>query len=77
MLESGEAIMRTNIVLDDELVHKAMEYSHAKTKRDVVDFALREYVESRERTERIMAFFGSDVIDPDYDYKAARAGEAR
>ncbi|MGH8273649.1 MAG: type II toxin-antitoxin system VapB family antitoxin [Gammaproteobacteria bacterium] len=66
--------MRTNIVLDDKLVRKAMKYSRAKTKRDVVDIALREYVRSRERTRRIMEFFGSDAIDPDYDYKAARAG---
>ncbi|MGH8272673.1 MAG: type II toxin-antitoxin system VapB family antitoxin [Gammaproteobacteria bacterium] len=69
--------MRTNIVLDDELVEKAMEYSHVKTKREAVNLALREYVDRRERTRRIMEFFGSDVIDPDYDYKAARAGEAR
>jgi len=68
--------MRTNIVLDDELMRKTMKYSHAKTKRDAVNLALREYVDSRERTQRIMEFFGSDVIDPDYDYKAARAGEA-
>ncbi|MGH8272618.1 MAG: type II toxin-antitoxin system VapB family antitoxin [Gammaproteobacteria bacterium] len=69
--------MRTNIVLDDELVQKAMKYSRTKTKRDVVNLALREYVQSRERTRRIMEFFGSDVIDPSYDYKAARAGDAR
>jgi Arc/MetJ family transcription regulator len=68
--------MRTNIVLDDELVEKTMEYSHAKTKREAVNVALREYVDSRER-RRILEMFGSDVIDPDYDYKAARAGEAR
>jgi len=69
--------MRTNIVLDEKLVRKAMKLSRAKTKRDVVHLALTEYVAARERTVRIMEFFGSDVIDPDYDYKAARAGEAR
>lgn len=69
--------MRTNIVLDEKLVRKAMKLSRAKTKRDVVHLALSEYVAARERTARIMEFFGSEVIDPDYDHKAARAGEAR
>ena len=66
--------MRTNIVLDDKLVKKALKLSQAKTKRDIVNIALKEYVESRERTSSLMEFFGSDVIDPSYDYKAARVG---
>jgi Arc/MetJ family transcription regulator len=69
--------MRTNIVLDDALVQEAMKYTHAKSKREVVDLALRELVNSHERRQRLEEFFGSDVIDPDYDYKAARVGEAR
>lgn len=69
--------MRTNIVLDDELVAKAMQYSRTTTKRDAVHAALEEFVASRERRERIQEFFGSDCIDPTYDYKAARAGEAK
>lgn len=69
--------MRTNIVLDEALVRKAMKYSGAHTKREVVDTALQKYVESCERQSRLREFFGSDVIDPNYDYKAARAGEAR
>jgi hypothetical protein len=68
--------MRTNIVLDDKLLKKVMKLSQAKTKRDAVHAALKEYAESRERTASIMEFFGSDVIDPAYDYKAARAGTA-
>ncbi len=68
--------MRTNIVLDDELVSKAMQYSKATTKRDAVHLALKEFVASRERLG-ILEMFGSDCIDPSYDYKAARAGEAR
>ena len=35
---------RTNIVLDDALVKQAMRVSGAKTKRQVVDRALRELV---------------------------------
>ena len=68
--------MRTNIVLDDKLLKKTMSMSRTKTKREAVNLALKEFVASRERM-KILEFFGSDVIDPDYDYKAARAGRAR
>ena len=36
---------RTNIVLDDGLIKQAMQVSGAKTKRQAVDWALRELVE--------------------------------
>jgi len=68
--------MRTNIVLDDKLVKKAMKLSNAKSKREVVNLALKEYVEAQERLTTMKEFFGSGGIDPAYDYKAARAGEA-
>jgi Arc/MetJ family transcription regulator len=67
--------MRTNIVLDDILVQEALALSGAKTKRELVDRALRELVE-RLRRRDILDLYGSDGIDPDYDYKAARSGEA-
>jgi Arc/MetJ family transcription regulator len=35
---------RTNIVLDDDLIRRAMQVSGAKTKREAVDRALRELV---------------------------------
>lgn len=35
---------RTNIVLDDDLIKRAMQVSGAKTKRQAVDRALRELV---------------------------------
>ena len=41
--------MRTNIVLDDELVEEAFRRSDARTKRKLVDLALREFVENRRR----------------------------
>jgi len=67
--------MRTNIVLDDPLVAEAMRLTHSKTKREVVDLALRELVASRQRPN-LRELFGSDLIDPDYDYKQARAGRS-
>ena len=63
--------MRTNIVLDDKLVKQALKLANAKTKREVVNIALKEYVESRQRL-KVLEMFGSDGIDPNYDYKAAR-----
>jgi Arc/MetJ family transcription regulator len=37
-------VARTNIVLDDDLIKRAMQVSGAKTKRQAVDRALRELV---------------------------------
>jgi len=36
--------MRTNIVLDDEIIKEAKKLTSLKTKKDVVDFALRELI---------------------------------
>jgi Arc/MetJ family transcription regulator len=38
---------RTNIVLDEDLVKQAMQVSGAKTKREAVDWALREMIARR------------------------------
>lgn len=39
--------MRTNIVIDDELMAKAQELAGTATKRETVDLALRELVQRR------------------------------
>lgn len=39
--------MRTNIDLDDDLVEEAMRYSSARTKRALVEEALRTFVDVR------------------------------
>jgi len=41
--------MRTNIVIDDELLKEAMKYSKLKTKKDVVNLALKEFVENAKK----------------------------
>jgi len=41
--------MRTNIVIDDELMAEAQELAGAKTMKETVDLALRELVNSRKR----------------------------
>ena len=41
--------MRTNIVIDDTLIAKAMNYTGPRTKKEVVHFALEEIVRREER----------------------------
>ena len=48
--------MRTNIVLDAKL-EKGMKYTGIRTKKDLVDFALRELVRRKER-KRILVLKG-------------------
>lgn len=65
--------MRTNIVLDDRLVARAMKLAGAKTKREAVHVALREFVRSRSRPD-VRDVYGIGGLDPTYDYKKLRAG---
>ncbi len=65
--------MRTNIVLDDELVEEAFKHSDAKTKRELVDLALREFVENHKRKD-IRELRGEISFHPGYDYKKLREG---
>ena len=41
--------MRTNIVLDDKLIERAQKLSGIKTKREVVQEALRTFIQLREQ----------------------------
>lgn len=70
--------MRTNIVLDDKLVRAAMKFSGAKTKREVVDLALKRLVEDQKsRSVRILELAGDACIDPEYDVRAVRSRMSR
>jgi Arc/MetJ family transcription regulator len=44
--------MRTNIDLDDELLREARKYSSASTKREIVEEALRTFVELKSNERR-------------------------
>ena len=68
--------MRTNIVLDDRIVTEAMKLTKAKTKREVVDLALREIVALRKR-KNMLDLVGQDLIAPDYDVRIVRASMNR
>jgi len=65
--------MRTNIVLDDRLVEEAMALAGLRTKREVVERALQEFVAFRKRLD-LRALRGAGLIDDAYDYKRLRAG---
>lgn len=66
--------MRTNIVLDDHLVEEALRLSKLKTKRELVEQALREFVAFRKRLD-VRELKGKRDIRDDYDYKSLRVGE--
>lgn len=63
--------MRTNIDLDDELVREALKASGAKTKKELVHLALREFLENRRRLN-LLDLEGRIEFAEDYDYKEMR-----
>lgn len=67
--------MRTNIVLEPDLVDRAMRFGEASTKRELVRLALQEYVDRREARD-LRDLYGAGGISDNYDYKALRAGGA-
>ncbi|MDA3957725.1 type II toxin-antitoxin system VapB family antitoxin [Oceanispirochaeta sp.] len=67
--------MRTNVVLDDNLVAEAFKYSdNIKTKKDLIEIALREFVKNR-KMKNLQDLKGKIKFADGYDYKKMRAGE--
>ena len=66
--------MRTNVVLDDDLINEAIKLSGAKTKKDVINFALREFVAMRKRANLLDLEGKVEFLD-DYNYKALRENQ--
>lgn len=66
--------MRTNIVLDADLVAEAFRLTDVKTKRELVDLALREFVDLRKRRD-MRELRGKISFSENYDYKALREGK--
>lgn len=63
--------MRTNIVLDDDLLREGFKHSRAKTKKELVHQALQEFVENRKRLN-LLDLKGKIAFVDGYDYKALR-----
>lgn len=64
--------MRTNVMLNNELVDEAFKFSQSiSTKRELIETALREYVNNRKR-KNIRELRGIISFSDDYDYKKMR-----
>jgi Arc/MetJ family transcription regulator len=64
--------MRTNVVLNDELVEEAFKFSKViSTKRELIEIALQEYVNNRKR-KNLKELKGKLHFSKDYDYKKMR-----
>ena len=64
--------MRTNVVLNDALVDEAFKYARTvSTKRELIETALKEYVDNRKR-KNIQDLKGKIQFSDDYDYKVMR-----
>ncbi len=65
--------MRTNIVIDDQLIEQAKIISGLSTKKEVVQLALEEYVKNKSRKD-LQELKGKIEFIDGYDYKAIREG---
>ena len=63
--------MRTNIVLDDDLVEEAERLTGIKTKRALVREGLRALIATKRRRS-LLELAGKVTLAPGYDYKARR-----
>jgi len=63
--------MRTNIVIDDELLAEAFSVSTARTKKDLVHEALRTLIQLKKR-KNMTELAGLIELHDDYDHKSLR-----
>jgi Arc/MetJ family transcription regulator len=63
--------MRTNIDIDDDLLKEAFSFSSAKTKKELIHEALKEFIRIRKRKE-LTELAGQIQFRKDYDHKAMR-----
>jgi len=63
--------MRTNIELNDALIEEAMKYTSLKTKKDIINEALKEFVANHKRLS-MMDLKGKIEFADGYDHKALR-----
>lgn len=69
--------MRTNIVIDGRLIEEAMNYTGLRTKKKVVDFALRELIKRKKR-KKILDFKGRLRWEGDLDeMRSSRSDDTR
>ncbi|MDA8272927.1 MAG: type II toxin-antitoxin system VapB family antitoxin [Deltaproteobacteria bacterium] len=68
--------MRTNIVLNDLLMEEAMKLTNIKTKKELINLALKELVENYKR-KNLIELKGTIKFIEGYDYKSMREGRTK
>ncbi|SMM97912.1 hypothetical protein SPONN_236 [uncultured Candidatus Thioglobus sp.] len=66
---------RTNVVLDEKIVQEAMEIGHIKTKRALIDTAIKEFIAKRRKNtlvDFLVELNGESPFYEGYDYKNMR-----
>ncbi len=64
--------MRTNIVLDDDVVEEAFKYAeNIHTKKDLIDIALKEYIQNH-KIKDLREIRGKIQFAADYDFRKMR-----
>jgi len=70
---SSEAIdMVTNLNIDNTLIQEALDLAPAQTPSEIVEEALRQYIQRRKQLKIIDSFGTIDYEDYDYDQKQQR-----
>jgi len=64
--------MRTNIFLDEQLLKEAFKYADVTTKKDLINLALKEFVENHRRKD-IRDLRGKVKFNKEYNYKNLRS----
>lgn len=63
--------MSINISIDDTLVNDALEISKISSKNELLEMALREFIENQKR-RKLLELKGKIEFFEDYDYKSMR-----
>ena len=63
--------MAINLEIDEALIQEALALGNQQTEHDVVEEALREYVQRRKQL-KVLDLFGTIDYDSDYNYKQQR-----
>ncbi len=70
-LHKGVFIMRTNIVIDDDLMNEAIGLTGIQTKRELVNLALQELVAKRKKKD-LFKLAGQIEFRGDFNHKEDR-----